>query len=125
MGLREQNISRIAPVSSENVSTSTAETEINANTGTTTEALVEEIIPDEDATSTEEIVTETKIRIKSTPTGWLNVRSGPGTTFALVTKIYPKEEYVVLGQENDWIHLDLSERGDGWVSVTYTEEISN
>ena len=67
---------------------------------------------------------ETKVRILKPPTGWLNVRSGPNTTFTSVAKVYPKEEYVVLGQENNWLHLDLKDKGDGWVSAAYVEEIS-
>ena len=131
MGLREQNISRIAPASNTSVSTSTDEAVMPSDAGTTTNT-IESVPPtelvrsvDEATTTTEDVATETRIRVQSTPTGWLNVRSGPAATFAISAKILPGEEYVVLGQENDWIHLDLEGRGDGWVSAVYVKEISN
>lgn len=129
MGLREQNVSRIAPQTGIGMSASTTAIVPPSDVGTTTEAAMETVpvlpvFSDEDTGGGEEAVSETKIRVRNTPTGWLNVRGGPAATFAVVTKIYPKEEYVVLGQEKEWVHLDLKDKGDGWVSAIYVEAIS-
>jgi hypothetical protein len=55
----------------------------------------------------------------------LNIRSGPGTTFALVGKALPQETFVLLGrnQAGDWLQLELTEaEGDsGWANASFIE----
>ena len=49
----------------------------------------------------------------------LNVRSGPGTDYRVVTKAYPDEVFVAVGrnQAGDWIEIDVPDTGTGWVSA--------
>ncbi len=124
------NISRIAPVpqehatslalltgtasSSEQLATST----IPENIATASSSLSD--IPENMATTSVNIETTTRVRITETPTGWLNVRSGPGTSFAIVTRITPGEEFVVLEERDEWIKLELPALASGWVTRQYT-----
>jgi hypothetical protein len=50
----------------------------------------------------------------------LNVRSGPGTEYSVITKVNRGEGYYVTGRSDDqqWLLLDLEET-DGWVSARY------
>jgi len=58
---------------------------------------------------------------------FLNVRSGPGTSNSLVTKIYPGEEFVYTEVQNNWYKIQV-EDSEGWVFgdyVTVVQEGSN
>jgi len=63
---------------------------------------------------------DTFIIITETETGWLNVRSGPGTAFPIVKKIYPGEQYPLLSESDGWQRIELLEGVEGWVSSRYT-----
>lgn len=69
--------------------------------------------------------TATTIKITDTPTGWLNVRSGPGTSFAPVGKVNPGEAYPLLAEEGEWYRIQLSQGKEGWVAKQYTVIIKN
>jgi type IV pilus assembly protein PilM len=75
----------------------------------------------ETATSTEEeIVEELKyIVIDDNSSGWLNVRKGSGTNYEILTKVYPKEEYIIIKEESGWYKIEISEEESGWVSADY------
>lgn len=50
----------------------------------------------------------------------LNVRSGPGVDYAIVTKAYPDEVFLVTGRNEagDWLQIDVPDiSGAGWVSA--------
>ena len=64
-----------------------------------------------------------EVEILETPTGWLNVRSGPGTEHEIVGKVYPQERYEYLDIEDDWYIIHLSDETDGWVISNYVEEV--
>ena len=53
----------------------------------------------------------------------LNVRSGPGTAFNIVTKAYPDEEFKVIGRNGPatWVEIELPDEGidSGWVAVDF------
>src|SRR5690606_10886413 len=55
----------------------------------------------------------------------LNIRSGPGTNYAIIGKALPNERYVVLARNADstWVQLESSKLPDGfgWVSVQFIE----
>ncbi len=68
------------------------------------------------------VVTENMIVIKQTSTGWLNVRSGAGTNFAIVKKIYPGETYELLQDGSNWVRIKISETESGWVAAGYVEK---
>ena len=48
----------------------------------------------------------------------LNVRRGPGTTYAITTQIRRGEVYTIVGEENGWGKL---KSGAGWIYLGYTE----
>ncbi len=53
----------------------------------------------------------------------LNIRSGPGTTFAIVAKALPREIFVAIGRnsDNSWVQLEVPDIADGtgWVAATF------
>jgi len=68
------------------------------------------------ATSTPEQVT-----ITETPTGWLNVRSGPGTEYEKIDKLSPQETYILLEESEEWYKIKLSDEDEGWISSQYAQ----
>lgn len=64
------------------------------------------------------------VKILNTPTGWLNVRSGPGTTYAQVTRVNPGESYPLLEEKGDWYHIRIGEI-EGWIAKQYASRTSN
>jgi hypothetical protein len=64
------------------------------------------------------------VTILSTPTGWLRVRSGPGTGFAEIAKVSPGEKYPLLAEDEGWLKISLEEeteeeKTEGWISSQY------
>ncbi len=66
--------------------------------------------------------TTPRIYIKDTPTGWLNVRSGPSTVYDAARKVLPGESYEFIEEDGDWYKIRLSEGIEGWVIKEYTEK---
>ncbi|MFH1170435.1 MAG: pilus assembly protein PilM [Candidatus Vogelbacteria bacterium] len=63
------------------------------------------------------------LEISQTPTGWLNVRSGPGTAFVSVGRVNPGEVYPLLAEEGEWYRIKFVSEGrdkEGWVAKQYT-----
>lgn len=65
---------------------------------------------------------EGDILIKETETGWLNVRSGPGTNFDAVSRVREGESYDLLEEQDDWLKIDLGENASGWIFGKYAEK---
>ncbi len=61
------------------------------------------------------------IIIKKSPTGWVNIRSGPGSQFQRVTQVYPGEYYELLQEEGEWYKIKLNDTSDGWIINQYAE----
>jgi Tfp pilus assembly PilM family ATPase len=59
------------------------------------------------------------LTITQTPTGSLNVRSGPGTTFDKLTTILPGQSYSFVAIQGDWYHILLENDQWGWVKKDY------
>lgn len=53
--------------------------------------------------------------ILDTPTGWLNVRTGPGVNYEKVKKITPGDRYLILKDSNGWYQIKISDQETGWV----------
>ncbi|WP_163582273.1 N-acetylmuramoyl-L-alanine amidase [Gracilibacillus saliphilus] len=54
----------------------------------------------------------------------LNVRSGPGTDYDVITKVNPPEQYPILEESGEWAKIDLGDQ-QGWIHQDYfliTEE---
>ena len=65
-----------------------------------------------------EVGSEKKILILSTPTGFLRVRSGPSQDDGEVGRVEPGEEFPLLetSQDEKWYKIDM-----GWISSEYAE----
>jgi type II secretory pathway component PulF len=74
--------------------------------------------------STEPVVVSREVRILETEVGFLNTRSGPGKEFTVVTTILPGTTYSVIAEEGEWVHIQLTEDMDAWVSNKYVEFIT-
>lgn len=66
---------------------------------------------------------EESIVIGETPTGWLRVRSGPGTSFAQIGQVYPGETYPVAAREGRWVKIRLADGREGWVNSAYANAV--
>ncbi|MEK7526677.1 MAG: SH3 domain-containing protein [Patescibacteria group bacterium] len=62
---------------------------------------------------------EKTVVIGETPTGWLRVRQTPNGE--IVAKVNPGEEYRMLGEDDGWIQIQLSD-GAGWVSAEFVKD---
>jgi len=77
----------------------------------------------------EEVVEEEVVMIKilSTSTGFLRVRSGPSTLDPEVAQVKPEEEFVFLeeNEETGWFKIEYEEGEEGWVSGEYAELVED
>lgn len=65
-----------------------------------------------------------QVTIQATPTGFLNVRSGPGTNFEKIAQVKPGETYDFVSEnmEETWFEIRLSETQTGWVIKDFAKE---
>jgi len=65
------------------------------------------------------------VKIKETPTGWLNVRSQPSTAKkeeTILGKIDPGEVYkFIKANETGWYKIEYQEGKEGWISGKYAQ----
>ena len=66
------------------------------------------------------VFAETIVQVK---TEILNVRSGPDTSFDLVGQVKLGERYIVRGEENGWLKIELSGGKVGWISDSYADKL--
>ena len=64
-----------------------------------------------------------QIQILATPTGILNVRSGPGLSYSVIAKINPGEKYQLLDERPEWYNIKLSSGKTGWISSQYAKRL--
>lgn len=64
-----------------------------------------------------------EVTILDTPTGYLNVRRGPGTNFEKITTVKPGEKYQLVSenQKAGWYEIKLDETRTGWVTKQYAK----
>lgn len=55
--------------------------------------------------------------------GTLNVRSGPGTQFNIMTEVHRGDVVEVIDERGDWRRIDLEGNDDGWVHEAYLRRI--
>lgn len=65
-----------------------------------------------------------KVIVKSTPTGFLNVRSTPSTAGQIIAQVKPKDELVLLEELPNWDRVRLSDSKEGYVSSSFVEKKS-
>ena len=58
--------------------------------------------------------------ISDTPTGFLNVRTGPGTGYAKIGQVKPGEIFELVKEVQDWYEIKLS-GGTGYVTKQYAK----
>ena len=85
---------------------------------------IKEEVPEE---IIEEVIEEIKemVLIQETGIGYLNVRQGPGTNYPIITKVYPKESYLLLEDSSsekneEWYKIRLDDEQEGWIFSQYT-----
>lgn len=59
--------------------------------------------------------------IKKTEIGWLNVRSGPDTTFPVVKKALSGDKYEIIEENEKWVRIMITANKSGWASKEYIE----
>ena len=103
------------------------------NNSLTTDYAPEIIVPEptlgeaaaepEQAAPLEPAVTVQKVKILDTPTGYLNVREGPGTNFQKIAQVTPGESYELISSDEPkgWYKIKLDETRSGWVTKQYAE----
>ncbi len=74
---------------------------------------------DPSITPTPPVAAEKKLKINSTPTGWLNFRSGPGLSYSIITKVNPGEIYSYSESQSGWYKITLTDGRSGWVIDDY------
>jgi hypothetical protein len=62
-----------------------------------------------------------KVQIGATPTGFLNVRKGPGTSYEKVGQVNPGELFDLLSEDvvKGWYEIRISATTTGWVTKQY------
>lgn len=70
-----------------------------------------------------EAPTVKKVKILSTETGYLNVRSEPSTSGTIVGTVNPGDEFEYEEIQNDWYKIKINPSLSGWVSGEYVEQI--
>jgi len=79
-------------------------------------------------TTTKQIFTpppaqEERVKIKPTTLGYLNVRQGPGVSYAKVGEAEIGKIYTVIDEKNGWYQIQLNANTAGWVIATYVDKI--
>ncbi len=74
-------------------------------------------------TDNEPIQSETYVLVKSTETGWLNVRETPSVSGTLIQKVNPGEKYILVDESSGWLKIKISEGKEGWAAAKYLEKI--
>ncbi|MBU1132011.1 pilus assembly protein PilM [Patescibacteria group bacterium] len=120
---QEETGSTIVPAEKPAEASEVAPEEIPAEPTEETPAVIPETAPEEfPAVEPELPIVEEKVptvTIKETETGWLNARSGPGTTFEIISKVNPGESYPLLQESNQWFKIELADGQEGWISAAY------
>lgn len=66
---------------------------------------------------------QVKVKILSTPTGWLRVRAEPSTSGSELAKVNPDEEYPLVEEQTDWYKIEYKDGEEGWISSEYAEKV--
>ncbi|OGC50914.1 hypothetical protein A2716_02670 [candidate division WWE3 bacterium RIFCSPHIGHO2_01_FULL_40_23] len=64
-----------------------------------------------------------KVKVLSTGTGWLRVRSEPSLTASEIGRINSGDEVSVLEERTEWLKVLFGDGKEGWVSSSYVVEV--
>ncbi len=62
------------------------------------------------------------VTILATPTGFLRVRQEPNIASLEIGRVLPKDELVLVAEENDWYKIQLKNGVEGWISSSFAEK---
>ena len=65
----------------------------------------------------------TSLKVKDTPTGYLNVRSEASVSGEIVDKVDPGETFPYTAEQDGWYKITLPSGEEGWVSGEYIEKL--
>lgn len=65
------------------------------------------------------------LKIKATPTGFLNVRLQPSLVSPVISKVYPGEIHAYTSTQDGWYLIQLKSKHYGWVNAEYVAVITN
>jgi len=99
----------------------TAEVKLAAQPGNV-EGVTTPEVPEE---PTEETVE--KVKILTTPTGFLRVRQEPTTQSVELGQVVPGEEYILLAidEKSGWFKIEYETDKEGWVTNQYARKVEN
>ena len=63
-----------------------------------------------------------KVLILNTPTGFLRVRASYNITAAIVTTVSPGDTFPLLGEQDGWLEIKLTDGRSGWISSQYAKK---
>lgn len=64
-----------------------------------------------------------QVKILTTPTGFLRVRSSASSSSSEVGRVNPGEKYDLINTQGDWYQIKLSDGTLGWISSQYAQKI--
>lgn len=64
-----------------------------------------------------------KVKILSTGTGWLRVRSGPSKSDPEIAKVNVGDELELLEEQSGWYKIKLADGKEGWISASYAKKL--
>jgi len=82
---------------------------------------IKEITSSQNKNEEDEVISTPQITILDTPTGWLRVREGPGTSYNEIGQVKPGEKYPLIEEKDGWYKIKL-ENEEGWISARYAEK---
>lgn len=65
-----------------------------------------------------------KIKVRSTPTGFLNVRENANTNSKKLGEVKPEETYEYLEEKAGWFQIKMTDGKLGWINGTYAEKLT-
>lgn len=82
---------------------------------------------EEEATPSAQLstISQTKVEILSTPTGFLRVRLEPGTSASESARVTPGKNYPYLDQNKDgtWFKIEYEKDKEGWIFAQYAKKV--
>lgn len=78
------------------------------------------LVEGEAAVKLAELTKQTTAKVMTVSSN-LNVRSGPGTDYDVITMLHSGTEIDVVGEEDGWIRVSTPEHGEGYISADYAE----
>ncbi|MDA2936203.1 pilus assembly protein PilM [Patescibacteria group bacterium AH-259-L05] len=67
-----------------------------------------------------EVIGQEVVKIQETGIAYLNARSGPGTNYDKVGRVYPGKSYPQLQEQDLWYKIKIDDTTEGWIYSIYT-----